>query len=51
MSKTYDSSFLLAISHIEFDKDILDLVGINRFTNHCIELTNYFNSKYKKTIF
>ena len=46
--KTYDSSCLLAISHIEFDKDILDLVGINRFTNHCIELTNYFNSKYEK---
>jgi len=44
--KKNDASIILAVCHTDFDTDIINLVGIDRFIQVSKELVDYFKTKY-----
>ena len=45
--KYHDAANLLAYTHIDYDKDILQIVPLEYVNETCIQLTKSFNEKYK----
>ena len=45
--KYHDAANLLAYTHIDYDKEILEIVPLELVNETCIQLTKSFNEKYK----
>jgi glucoamylase len=45
-----DASILLGLSHVDYDKDVFNIFGINRFNSVAKNLIKYFNEKYDKSL-
>lgn len=48
VTKYHDAANLLAYTHIDYDKDILEMIPLEYVNESCVQLTKSFNEKYKQ---
>ena len=48
IDKKYDSSIIMALTHIDYDETIIDTIGIEKFKNTAENIAMEFRNRYKK---